>query len=133
MAGLPPAQSARHRQAGLPMDVRRRMSGIAPAATGDRMFTRSSPGSLTIHFEGRALPARDGDSIAAALLANNIIVMRTTTLSGAPRGAYCMMGACFECLAKVDGRTGVQTCMMPVRDGMRIERQDGARELSAAR
>jgi D-hydroxyproline dehydrogenase subunit gamma len=94
------------------------------------MLTRPGAGNLTIYFEGRALTAHDGDSIAAALLANNIVVTRTTTLSGAARGPYCMMGACFECVAKVDGRTGVQTCMTPVREGMHIERQDGARELS---
>jgi hypothetical protein len=41
-----------------------------------------------------------------------------------------MMGACFDCLAVVDGRPSVQTCMTPVRDGMRIERQDGARGLA---
>jgi predicted molibdopterin-dependent oxidoreductase YjgC len=94
------------------------------------MLIRSGAGNLTIYFEGRALTARDGDSIATALLANNIVVTRTTALSAAPRGPYCMMGACFECLAKVDGQSGVQTCMTPVRAGMRIERQDGARELS---
>jgi NADH dehydrogenase/NADH:ubiquinone oxidoreductase subunit G len=94
------------------------------------MLIRSGAGNLTIYFEGVALTARDGDSIAAALLANNIVVTRTTALSAATRGPYCMMGACFECLAKVDGQSGVQTCMTPVRGGMRIERQDGARELS---
>jgi D-hydroxyproline dehydrogenase subunit gamma len=96
------------------------------------MLIRPSAGNLTIYFEGRALPARDGDSIAAALLASNIVVTRTTMLSAAARGPYCMMGACFECLAQVDGRTGVQTCLTPVREGMRIERQEGARELSLA-
>ena len=94
------------------------------------MLIRPGAGNLTIYFEGRALAARDGDSIAAALLANNIVVTRTTALSAATRGPYCMMGACFECLAKVDGQSGVQTCMTPVRGGMRIERQDGARKLS---
>lgn len=94
------------------------------------MLTRDGAGNLTIYFEGRALTARNGDSVAAALLANNIVVTRTTTLSAAARGPYCMMGACFECLAHVDGRTGVQTCMTTVRDGMRIERQDGARALA---
>jgi D-hydroxyproline dehydrogenase subunit gamma len=96
------------------------------------MLTRLGAGDLTIYFEGRALTARDGDSIAAALLANNIVATRTTALSAAARGPYCMMGACFECLAKVDGRTGVQTCMTVVRDGMRIECEDGAHELSVA-
>jgi len=94
------------------------------------MLIRPGAGNLIIYFEGRALTARDGDSIAAALLANDIVATRTTALSAATRGPYCMMGACFECLATVDGRTGVQTCMTSVRDGMRIERQDGARELS---
>jgi hypothetical protein len=41
-----------------------------------------------------------------------------------------MMGACFDCLAVVDGQPGVQTCLATVRDGMRIERQQGARSLS---
>lgn len=103
---------------------------VAPAATADRMFTRPGTGNLTIYFEGRALTACNGDSIAAALLANNIVVTRTTTLSGGARGPCCMMGACFECVARVDGQTGVQTCMTPVRQGMHIERQEGARELS---
>jgi len=94
------------------------------------MFTRPDPGALTIYLDGRALPARDGDSIAAALLANGVATTRGTALSGAPRGPYCMMGACFDCLAVVDGRAGVQTCLTPVRDGMRITHQDGARELA---
>ena len=37
-----------------------------------------------------------------------------------------MMGACFECLAVVDDTANVQTCMAPVRDGLRIETQAGA-------
>jgi hypothetical protein len=66
------------------------------------------------------------------LLAAGILTTRTTAVSGAPRGPYCMMGACFDCLAVVDGVAGVQTCLTPVRDGMRIERQDGARTLAAS-
>lgn len=94
------------------------------------MLTRPDGATLTVFFEGRAVPARDGDSVAAALLAAGIRVTRATPVSGAPRGPFCMMGACFECLAVVDGRASVQTCMTEVRDGMRIERQDGARGLS---
>ena len=93
------------------------------------MLTRPDPGTLTLYFDGRAIRARDGDSVAAALLANGIMTTRATPVGGAPRGPYCMMGACFDCLAVVDGRDGVQTCLTPVRDGMRIERQDGARVL----
>jgi len=94
------------------------------------MFTRPDNGWLTLHFEGRTITAREGDSVAAALLANGIHVTRRTPVSGASRGPFCMMGACFECLAVVDGRGSVQTCMTAVREGMRVDRQDGARGLA---
>jgi len=83
-----------------------------------------------VYFAGRPIAARAGDSVAAALLAGGITVTRQTPVTGAARGPYCMMGACFDCLAVVDGRPSVQTCMTQVRDGMRIDRQDGARGLA---
>jgi predicted molibdopterin-dependent oxidoreductase YjgC len=89
------------------------------------MLTRPGAGDLTIWFDDRPIPARTGDSIAVALLAAGITTTRTTPVSGASRGPYCMMGACFECLATVDGRPNVQTCMTPVRHDMRVRRQDG--------
>jgi predicted molibdopterin-dependent oxidoreductase YjgC len=94
------------------------------------MLTRPNGGDLTIWFDRQAIPARPGDSVAVALLAAGVGVTRTTPVSGAPRGPYCMMGACFECLAEVDGRPNVQTCMTAVREGMQIRRQQGARMLS---
>ncbi len=93
------------------------------------MFTRPETAALTIYLDGAPLSARKGDSIAAALLSHGIHTTRLTPVSGAPRGPYCMMGACFECLAVVDGHPDVQTCLRPVQDGMRIERQHGARSL----
>jgi predicted molibdopterin-dependent oxidoreductase YjgC len=93
------------------------------------MLTRTGPAELTIWFDGAAIPARTGDTIAVALLAAGVTTTRTTAVSGAPRGPFCMMGACFDCLADVDGRANVQTCMTPARDGMRIQRQDGARAI----
>ena len=93
------------------------------------MLGRSVSGAVTLLIDGRAVVARQGDSVAVALLATGIVTTRTTAASGSARGPFCMMGACFECVAVVDGRPGVQTCMTPVRDGMRIERQDGARGL----
>jgi D-hydroxyproline dehydrogenase subunit gamma len=93
------------------------------------MLTRPGGGDLTIWFNERPIHARTGDSIAVALLSAGVTTTRTTPVSGAPRGPFCMMGACFECLAAVDGRAHVQTCMTPVRDGMRIRQQEGARTL----
>jgi predicted molibdopterin-dependent oxidoreductase YjgC len=34
-----------------------------------------------------------------------------------------MMGACFECVAIVDGRRGTRTCMTPAREGLRVDTQ----------
>ena len=95
------------------------------------MLTRPDPGSVTILFEGEPIRARAGESVASALLAAGILAVRTTPVSGAPRGPFCMMGACFDCLAVVDGVGAVQTCLVPVREGMRIERQHGARDVAA--
>jgi predicted molibdopterin-dependent oxidoreductase YjgC len=93
------------------------------------MFTRTDPSTLTIYLDGAPLSAREGDSVAAALLSHGIHTTRQTPVSGAPRGPYCMMGACFECLAVVDGQPSVQTCLTQVRDGLRVDRQPGARSL----
>ena len=91
--------------------------------------TLPETGALTVYFDGRAITARPGDSVAAALLAGGVTVTRQTPVTGAARGPYCMMGTCFECLAFVDGRPNVQTCMTTVRPGMEIETQQGARSL----
>jgi D-hydroxyproline dehydrogenase subunit gamma len=93
------------------------------------MLIRAGAADLTIWFDGQAVPARSGDSVAVALLAAGVTTTRSTPVSGAPRGPFCMMGVCFDCLAVVDGRANVQTCMVPVREGLRVQRQDGARTL----
>ena len=64
---------------------------------------------------------------AAALFAAGLLACRTTAVSGAPRGPYCMMGVCFDCLVTVDGIGNRQGCLVEVRDGMRIETQHGRR------
>lgn len=85
------------------------------------------PGAEQIHItvDGRALKARVGEAIAAALLANGIRVFRTTSHSGEPRGPFCGVGRCPDCMMIVDGKQNVRTCITPVRAGMRIETQHG--------
>ncbi len=82
------------------------------------MFRRSDPTDCTIFWDGAAIPARAGEPLAAALLAAGVAKFRATILSGAPRGPYCMMGACFDCLVTVDGEAGRQACMVAVTPGM---------------
>ena len=84
--------------------------------------------TVRITVDGRDVEAREGDSVAAALLAAGYSSGRTT-LSGAPRGPFCMMGACFDCLVSVDGVGSRQGCMVEVREGMAIATQRGTRDL----
>jgi len=79
--------------------------------------------AVTIVVDGAPVVARAGDSVAAALLASGVHAFRATVLSGSPRGPFCMMGACFDCVVTVDGRRDVQACLTRVADGMRIDTQ----------
>lgn len=94
------------------------------------MFRRLSEIEETVSFtfDGRPLQARAGDSVAAALLAAGVASLRSTPVSGSPRGPWCMMGVCFDCLVVIDGTGGRQACMTPVSEGMAVETQAGRRE-----
>jgi predicted molibdopterin-dependent oxidoreductase YjgC len=93
---------------------------------------RTEDQAVTITFEGAAVRAREGDSVAAALLAAGHLVFRETPVSGAPRGPFCMMGACFDCLVEIDSQPARQACMVRVAEGMRVRRQHGAADYAAA-
>ena len=82
---------------------------------------------LAVTIDGKPFAARDGDSVAATLLAAGLADCRSTPVSGSARGPFCMMGVCFDCLVVIDGQPNQQGCMTPARDGMKIERQQGAR------
>ena len=71
-----------------------------------------------------------GESAAAAAMLASLVATRHSSVSGAPRAPYCMMGICFECLMVIDGIASRQACLVPVREGMRIEPQDGRRGLA---
>jgi D-hydroxyproline dehydrogenase subunit gamma len=71
--------------------------------------------------DGEVVPAFEGESVAAALLAAGQRGLRATPRRGDRRGMYCGIGLCFECVMVVDGQSGVRACLTPVREGMRID------------
>jgi len=73
-----------------------------------------------IRFDGAQIPAIEGETVAAALSAAGVLALRRTA-SGAPRGLWCGMGACFDCIVTVDGRAGQRACMVKAKDGMVVE------------
>jgi predicted molibdopterin-dependent oxidoreductase YjgC len=78
-------------------------------------------GRVTFTVDGERLEAEPTASLAAALLAAGRRRLRTAPRSGEPRGLWCGMGVCFDCLVTVDGRPGVRACLTRVRNGMQVE------------
>ena len=83
---------------------------------------RETPVTITVN--GQPVKAYAGESIAAALLAAGYRAFRRTEASGAPRGFFCGMGICFDCLVTVDGVPNRRSCMAEVRDGCVVEVRD---------
>ena len=81
--------------------------------------------TVTITFAGRTLQARDGQSVAAALTAAGVRSWRTTRRGARPRGLFCGIGVCFDCLLTIDGRPAQRACLVPVRDGMIVGETGG--------
>jgi predicted molibdopterin-dependent oxidoreductase YjgC len=80
---------------------------------------------VKITVDGRELSVYEGEMIAAALIANGIKVFRYTKHHDKPRGIYCGIGRCTDCVMTVDGIPNVRTCITPIRDGMVVETQRG--------
>ena len=76
---------------------------------------------VRVTLDGAPLDLPDGANLAAALLAAGVGSFRATPVSGAPRGPFCMMGACFDRLVEIDGVVQ-QACMIEVEPGLRIAR-----------
>lgn len=85
--------------------------------------------AIQIRVEGRPVPAREGETLATALLNAGVVPFRHTPVSGQARAPLCLMGVCFDCLVEVDGAPNVQSCMVEVRDGMQIRLLAGARSI----
>ena len=85
--------------------------------------------AVTIDLNGKPVTAYLGESVATVLLSEEIFAMRTTT-EGEPRGVFCGMGVCFDCLVVVDGKPNTRACMTWIRAGMKIRTQDGLKASS---
>ena len=75
---------------------------------------------MIIYWSGTEIPAVAGETLVACLLVNGISSLQPEASEEPPRGAFCMMGACYACRVLVDGVVQ-QACMIEVRPGMRVE------------
>ncbi len=75
---------------------------------------------ITLTFDGRPVPAVAGDSVGAALTRAGVRSWRTTRREGRPRGLFCGIGVCYDCLLTVDGSANQRACLVPAVDGMEL-------------
>jgi predicted molibdopterin-dependent oxidoreductase YjgC len=80
--------------------------------------------ALRVTVDGRRVAAHAGETVAAILFAEGLAATRRTS-RGSPRGVFCGMGVCFDCLVVVDGVPNTRACVTFAADGMSIERQEG--------
>ena len=76
----------------------------------------------TFTLDGEPVEARPGQTVAAALLAAGHRTLRETRVHGRPRGLFCGIGACFDCLVVHNGVPGTRACLTPVAQGDVVER-----------
>ncbi|MFD5540772.1 (2Fe-2S)-binding protein [Streptomyces sp. NPDC127079] len=89
-------------------------------------LVRARPGpAFTVTFDGREIGALPGQTVAAALWASGVTSWRSTRGAGRPRGVFCGIGICFDCLVVVNDRPNQRACLAPLRPGDVIRTQQG--------
>ncbi|MFI1375990.1 (2Fe-2S)-binding protein [Streptomyces longwoodensis] len=81
-----------------------------------------------IVVDGEPLPFTEGQTIAAALVAAGRVAWRTTRINQRPRGVFCGIGVCFDCLVTIDGIGGQRACLVPARPDMTVTTEEGDNE-----
>jgi len=80
---------------------------------------------MKIIVNGKEVVAYEGEMIASALVASGTKVFRYTEKYSNPRGLFCAIGRCTDCIMEVDGVSNVRTCITLVEEGMVVNTQKG--------
>lgn len=80
---------------------------------------------VSFSFDGKEIEGYEGEPIAAALKAAGVMVHRYTQKEHKPRGIFCAIGRCSDCVMIVDGVPNVRTCITPLKEGMAVRTQYG--------
>ena len=80
---------------------------------------------VKFYFDGKEMEGMEGEPIAAALKAAGVMVHRYTKKRHEPRGIFCAIGRCTDCVMIVNGQPNVRTCITPLEEGMTVQTQYG--------
>jgi len=75
--------------------------------------------SVDFYFDGRVVTGRSGQSVAIALWDAGIRALRLSPVDSAPRGMFCAIGICQECVVMIDG-VRRPSCVTVAQPGMRV-------------
>jgi D-hydroxyproline dehydrogenase subunit gamma len=84
-----------------------------------------SGSTVSIFLDDERIEARTGETVAGALLRHGITTFGSHPVEARNCAPYCMMGICHECAMEIDGQPNRQSCLTPVREGMKIVRPAG--------
>ena len=92
------------------------------------MIGKIPPERKMVHFtyDGKQLEGYEGEPIAASLKVAGVMTHRYTAKRHEPRGIFCAIGRCTDCVMVVNGQPNVRTCITPLEEGMVVETQYGA-------
>lgn len=76
-------------------------------------------------YNGTVLQGIEGEPISAALRVAGVMTHRYTKKRHEPRGVFCAIGRCTDCVMVVDGKPNIRTCITPLREGMVVNTQYG--------
>jgi predicted molibdopterin-dependent oxidoreductase YjgC len=76
--------------------------------------------AVTFWLDGSEVVGFAGECVAAALYAQGVRTLRSSPQAGLPRGMFCLMGSCQECLVWVGARK-VPSCQIPVQLDLQVE------------
>ncbi|MBF4550220.1 proline dehydrogenase [Pseudoclavibacter sp. RFBG4] len=78
---------------------------------------------VRITVDGETVEGLEGQSIAGVLLGSGRVSWRETAVAGKPRGLFCGIGVCFDCLVTVDGVPDVRACQRRACEGDEVSSQ----------
>lgn len=107
------------------MLIRRRAEAADVPRTPQRLVEARPEPAFTLRFDDREIEALPGHTIAAALWRAGIVSWRRTRGSAEPRGVFCAIGVCFDCLVTVNGRPNQRACQVPACPGDVVTTQTG--------
>ena len=76
-------------------------------------------------FDGQTMEGFEDEPIAIALRSNGVLIHRYTSRRNEPRGVFCAIGRCTDCIMVVDDVPNIRTCVEQLKEGMVIQIQKG--------